>query len=68
MNNDDAIGTWEGEGGALTKAERDEAGLTAVAQEQGLTHLPPAIMTAIHVYDVAVDAGVETQAPGVVAA
>jgi hypothetical protein len=58
MNNDDEIGTWEGEGGALSRAERDEAGLTAVSQEQGL-HLPADVMAGIHAYDVAVDAGID---------
>jgi hypothetical protein len=58
---------WLDDGGALTRAERAEAGQLAVCQEQGLCHLPGDVLARIHAYDVAVDAGVPTQAPGVAA-
>lgn len=58
---------WLDDGGALTRAERDEAGQSAVGQEQGLCHVPADLLARIHVYDVAVDAGITTQAPGVAA-
>jgi hypothetical protein len=65
MSNEES--TWLDDGGALTRAERDEAGQTAVSQEQGLCHVPASLLASIHAYDVAVDAGVPTQAPGVAA-
>lgn len=57
MTNEESA--WLGEGGALTRAERDEAGQTAVGQEQGLSHLPADLLARIHAYDEVTDAGVD---------